>query len=373
MTTKVCHISSAHARYDTRIFLKECTSLVKAGYDVTFLVADNLQDEIINNVKIVSVSNVFTSRLKRIFTSPKIMLKKAIEINADIYHLHDPELLPLALNLKKNGKKVIFDSHEDYISTIKEKMYIPKILRGTIRNIYKIYEHYICNKIDAVICCYHWTKERLEKYNIKCVLIFNFPIITPNMHVLNMENKIKYVVYAGGISPQWNHETIVKALNKCENTKYLLAGKCHDNYLQKLKTINGWDKVEFKGQLPYEKIINELYPNALCGVALLGYVAQTKGKVGNLSNTKLFEYMMMGMPVICTDFELWKEIITSYDCGICVNPYDSVSVANGIKYLTDNPEKAKKMGENGRRAVLKEFNWQNEEKKLIRLYKNLIK
>ncbi len=371
MTTKVCHISSAHARFDTRIFLKECTSLAKAGYDVTFLVADNKQDEIKNNVKIISVSNVFASRLKRILTSPKIMLKKAIEINADIYHLHDPELLPLALKLKKNGKKVIFDSHEDYISTIKGKTYIPRILRGIVSNFYRIYELYVCRKIDAVVCCYHWTKERLNKYNKKCLLIFNFPIVTFNRPILDKSNAIKYVVYAGGISSQWNHETVIAALKKCINIRYLLAGKCHDEYLDKLKTISGWEKVDFYGQIPYEKIINELYPKAFCGIALLGYIAQTKGKVGNLSNTKLFEYMMIGMPVICTDFELWEGIIKKWDCGISVNPYDSASVADAIKYLADNPDKAKEMGENGRLAVLEEFNWGIEEKKLLALYNSV--
>lgn len=371
MTIKVCHISSAHSRYDTRIFLKECTSLAKAGYDVTFLVADNKQAEIKNNVKIVSASNVFASRLKRILTSPKMMLKKAIEINADIYHLHDPELLLLALKLKKNGKKVIFDSHEDYISTIKEKTYIPKIIRGLISNFYKTYELYVCRKIDAVVCCYHWTKERLEQYNIRCDLIFNFPIITPYMSVLNKDNGIKHIVYAGGISPQWNHETVIMALKKCINIRYLLAGRCYDEYLDKLKKTPGWENVDFYGQLSYDKIINELYPKAFCGVALLGYIAQTKGKVGNLSNTKLFEYMMMGMPVICTDFELWEEIIIKWNCGICVNPYNSESVADAIKYFANNINKAQEMGENGRRAVLEEFNWGIEEKKLFALYNKL--
>ena len=371
MTIRVCHISSAHARYDTRIFRKECTSLAKAGYDVTFLVADNKQTEIKNDVKIVSVSNIFASRLKRILTSQKIMFKKAIEIDADIYHLHDPELLLLALKLKKKGKKVIFDSHEDYISTIKEKEYIPRILRGIISYFYKTYEVYVCKNIDFVICCYHWTKERLEKHNVKTDLIFNFPIIKNNISNLFEKNDIKYVVYAGNISSQWNHETVIAAINKSINIRYLLAGRCDDQYLEKLMAIDGWDNIDFYGQLPYETIIDELYPKSFCGVALLGYITQTKGRIGNLSNTKLFEYMMMGVPVICTDFELWKEIIDKWNCGICVNPYDIFSVSDAIKYLAENPDKTKEMGENGRRAVLEEFNWGIEEKKLINLYISL--
>ncbi len=68
------------------------------------------------------------------------MLTKAIEVDAEIYHLHDPDLIPLGNKLKSNGKKVVFDSHEDIPKQIIDKAWIPKIFRGFISNIYSLYE-----------------------------------------------------------------------------------------------------------------------------------------------------------------------------------------------------------------------------------------
>ena len=110
MTIKICHITSAHPRYDTRILYKECTSLVNAGYEVILLVAEKKgsQHEINNGVSIIPVHFEPKNRFDRIFNSPKVMLKKALEVNADIYHFHDPELLQIALKLKKKKTKKEF-------------------------------------------------------------------------------------------------------------------------------------------------------------------------------------------------------------------------------------------------------------------------
>lgn len=76
---------------------------------------------------------------------------EAMKINADIYKLHDPELLRIGLRMKRNGKKVIFDSHENYREQIKEKKYIPKWIRKGIVFLYGCFENYIVKKIDGVI------------------------------------------------------------------------------------------------------------------------------------------------------------------------------------------------------------------------------
>ena len=77
--------------------------------------------------------------------------KKAIQLDAMVYHLHDPELMSIALRLQKKGKKVIFDSHENYYEQIKTKQYINKFLRSIIASFYFMYETYVCRHIDGVI------------------------------------------------------------------------------------------------------------------------------------------------------------------------------------------------------------------------------
>jgi len=134
MKVKVCHLTSAHSRYDIRIFIKECRSLAINGYDVTLIVNDDKDDEILDGVRIVSTKYKYKNRIDRFIRSRKKLLDKAIEIDASIYQLHDPDLLPIGNKLKSLGKKVIFDSHEDVPQQIKDKEWIPKILRNLISN-----------------------------------------------------------------------------------------------------------------------------------------------------------------------------------------------------------------------------------------------
>ena len=167
---RVCHVTSVHPRYDVRIFLKECVSLAKAGYEVTLLCADNLPAEIRDGVTIKSVDYFPSGRIKRILGAKKAMLKGALEIDADIYHLHDPELLPVALSLKNRGKIVIFDSHEDYPLNIFHKEWIPKLLRNFISWLYSIIENRTFKKVDAVISVTPQMTERIRNLNKNSIL-----------------------------------------------------------------------------------------------------------------------------------------------------------------------------------------------------------
>ena len=105
---KICHVTSVHPADDIRIFHKECGSLSNAGYEV-YLVAPEILNHIRNGIQIIGVLNKPVSRLQRILFYTKRVYKNALWVNADIYHLHDPELLLYALLLKKKGKIVIFD------------------------------------------------------------------------------------------------------------------------------------------------------------------------------------------------------------------------------------------------------------------------
>ena len=147
-------------------------------------------------------------------------------------------------------------------------------------------------------------------------------------------------------------------------------GRATEEYLLKLKNIRSWEKVTHHGVLPHEQVGAILHTCA-AGLAIVDYSDNSFGKIGTLGNTKLFEYMNAGIPVICTDFLLWKNIIEKWNCGICIPPRDPVSLQEAMRFMINNPDRAKEMGANGRRAVLEEFNWGIEEKKLLALYRKV--
>ena len=368
-TKKVCHLTSAHRSGDARILYKECTSLSKKDYDV-FLVAHGTSYKK-NNVTVIGLGEKPTSRLKRMYSSTRSVYRAALKVDADIYHIHDPELLPYAYKLKKKGKTVIFDSHEDYLTAITEKTWIPVFLRKLVSLLFAAYEKKVISAIDGAIVCYHWTEDRYRKYNKNVSMILNFPILSDEEIPLPMYGS-RNICFAGLISSLWCHKEIVMALDQLKSVTYELAGTMDEKYGKQIKELAGWQYVNYRGVLPYETVKSEVYLKSAIGMALLDYIALCKGTIGNLSNTKFFEYMQMGLPLICTDYKLWKEIIEEERCGICVNPHHVEEISNAITFLLDHPDQARIMGENGRKAVLNKYNWGTEEKKLYDLYRAIV-
>ena len=373
MAVKVCHVTSVHPRYDTRIFLKECTSLANAGYDVTLLVADGKQDEIKNGVKIISVSDIRKSRFQRIIKSSNVMYKKALIVDADIYHLHDPELLPLARKMKKAGKKVIFDSHENYPAQIKVKGYIPYILRSVISGIYKTYETETAKMIDAVItpCTFFDGVDIFEGRCQKTEIISNAPLLSEfydKYQDTNNENNVPSICHVGGLTYSRGITHLIKAAYKA-NVKLILGGKFSPaSYETEVKQMPEYSSVDYRGHLTRDQVL-KLYKESTIGAATILNIGQYN--TGDNFATKVYEYMSMGLPVIITKYPYAEKMIQKYDFGIAVEPDNVDEIADAIMYLIDNPDKAKEMGENGRRAVLEEFNWGIEEKILLALYNKL--
>lgn len=368
--TKICHITSIHNRYDGRIFKKECKTLKKAGYDVVLLVNDLKANEIIDDIEIISTNYKAKNRLFRFINSGFILLKKAIVIDADIYHLHDPDLLIIGNKLKKMGKKVIFDSHEDFPTDISEKEWIPSIFRSIISRMYMIYEKKSIYNYDAIISVSPHIVERLKKINSNTYMVTNYPIIKQDINSKNgvIEKLDNIICFAGAINKDWNHHVISEAIQEIEDVKYILAGPSSPSYMSLLRGQKSWKKIDYRGIVDFLEV-QKIYKEAKIGIAT-HYTKSLDGK-GTLGNTKLFEFMEAGLPVICSNYPLWDDIIKKHKCGISVNPKNINEVKNAIEYILNNPIEAEEMGKNGIRAVLEEYNWGNQELILLEIYKIL--
>ena len=136
MTVKICHVTSVHRTNDVRILRKECTSLAKNKAYEVYLVGQG-DSYTYKNVNIIGVGMQPNSRFKRVSEFAKKVVDEALKIDADIYHLHDPELLSYLKRIKKSGAKIIFDSHENYYEQIKTKKYMPNTIRYILDCIYR--------------------------------------------------------------------------------------------------------------------------------------------------------------------------------------------------------------------------------------------
>ncbi|MBU3220657.1 glycosyltransferase [Clostridium algidicarnis] len=366
MKEKVCHITSAHDRNDVRIFMKECVSIAKNGYDVSLIVNDIYPDELNKGVKIISTNFKPKNRIERFIKSKKMIYRKALEVNADIYHLHDPDLLPIGNKLKKKNKKVIFDSHEDVPKQILDKTWIPKNLRRCISDMYSFYEKRTLKKYDAIISVTPHIVERLLKINANTVLVTNYPILG---ELIDLNRKSSNsICFAGGITSQYNHDKIIKAIEEIDDIEYIMAGGGTKEYLSSLQSLPGWGKVNYVGTVSHEEV-KDIYSKSIAGLAL-DYSTQGK-EHGTLGIIKMFEYMEAGIPIICSDYELWKRLVDKEDCGICINPNSIEDIRKAINYIMTNQDKARLMGENGKRASVDKYNWGTQEKILLDLYRSL--
>ncbi len=364
MNGKVCHLTSVHGRYDNRIFFKECCSLAANGWEVNLVVADGKGDETLNGVNIWDVG-AHPGRLKRFFSASRKVYKKGVALDADIYHFHDPDLIPFGLKLKRRGKKVFYDSHEDYRTQILIKAWINKYLRQLVSFLFGKYENHAMRRFDGILVPQTGMIKYFDHLNKNTVFVANTIIIDNKFDLAQKDYNNKICFHPGTLSKERGVINMVKAFEYLDEEELILAGTFEsEKLLETTKNLKGWSKVNYLGKRPYEEI-KTYHEKASVGLILFENV----GQYHFAYTVKLFEYMFFGTPVLLPNFGDWIAFNETYQCGITVDPDNAEEVAQKIKYLNENPEIKAKLGQNGRKAVLEELNWSTDEKRLLDLYK----
>ncbi|NLW44483.1 MAG: glycosyltransferase family 4 protein [Syntrophomonadaceae bacterium] len=363
---KICHITTVHPRYDIRIFWKECISAARAGNEVILIVNDGMDDEEINGVKILSLKSKAKNRLSRIFSISvkRKAYKKAIELKADIYHFHDPELLGLGKKLKKQGFRVIYDSHEDTPRQILAKEWMPRFARKVVSMLFERYENRCVRMYDAIIVPTPHLKERFSRLHNSVWEVCNFPSLEDISYSGERYSNSNPGCYIGELTYTRGIRQIAEATHKV-GIRLNLCGVFHSKGLER-ELSEKYDNIQYMGFLGRKEISRVLSTSSMGFVTLFDTPNDA-----NSYPIKLFEYMAAGIPVVASDFPVYKEVVEGNNCGICVDPRNIDAICAAINKIRDNKAYADELRNNGYRAVVERYNWESQAEVLMECYNSV--
>lgn len=363
---KICHVTTAHPAKDIRIFHKECASLASAGYDVTLLVAGTGDDEVDKGVKIVRVPVKFRSRPGRILKAPFALASRVRMLKPDVVHFHDPEFLLAAGKLKRKGYKVIYDIHEDLPRQILSKFWIPVWFRRQLSVWVEKFENRRAARLDYLITATPFIADRFKAVNHRTTDVKNYPLAEEFLATSGNKPMPYHLCYVGGLTAIRGIRELVTAVEGCDVILDLAGPVESCDFFHAMKELPGWKKKIYHGIVD-RKVVAKIMSEALAGMVLFHPVPNHTDAMP----TKLFEYMIAGIPVIASDFPSWRKLLEGHDCGICVDPMDAGQVRDAIRSLTENPARAAEMGANGRKAALAQYVWEIEKQKLLEVYRQV--
>jgi glycosyltransferase involved in cell wall biosynthesis len=365
---RVVHLSTLHPALDERIFVKQCRSLAEAGHEVHLVVPEPPASEAAG-VRLHHFDRPATAlRPLRIARRLTAMYRQAAALRAQVYHFHDPELIPVGLLLRRSGAKAVYDVHEhsaqEALTVNKERPWEGRWKSCALAAL----ESVAIRLLDAFVCATPAIAESFPPG--RTITVRNFPRLdefAPAANAISYADRPHHLAYTGSISGVRGIREMICALEglaSLPDVRLQLAGTfAEPHLLAEMEKLPGWRRVAYLGQQP-RSAIQSLLASARLGLVLYHPEPDHLAAEPN----KLFEYMAAGLPVIASDFPHWRQIIQGAGCGLLVDPLEPAAIARAIEHLLTHPRQAEAMGQRGRRAVRDAFNWDREADKLLGLY-----
>ncbi|MAZ47783.1 MAG: glycosyl transferase [Halobacteriovoraceae bacterium] len=364
---EVTHFSTVHRRLDTRVLLKECSSIAQdPDFSCNLILADGGPDEIFNGVNISSVPKPKT-KIHRIFISQYQIFKKLLKTQSTIYHFHDPELMFTGAALKILGRKVIFDIHEDFPGQLQSKVYLNRPTLLLLSKIYAIFESVMIKFFDYNITVNETIQNRLFKSTKNVEVVYNYPILSEFINAEHdWKSKERIVCYIGGVTRIRGLKSLVQA-TEIGNFKLLLGGSFDEKAFEdELKSLLEWKNVKYYGQVSRDQMF-EIFKESNLGI--IPFLPEPNHV--NATPNKFFEYLSAGLPIVISNFEKWQNFINKHKVGRTFNPGDSEDLGRAINDLLSDREALKNMSDKSKTLVIEKRNWDNEYTKIKKLYQQI--
>jgi len=365
---RICHLTSVHVVTDTRIFWRECVSAALRHHVV--LIAQSKKESLCSGVTIIPFPT-YRKRWQRMILGGWRMFRQAHRVHADVYHFHDPELLPwMALLHIITKKPIIYDVHEFVTHSFSSRDYMGPKLKKIIGIVYVLIERLCSRQLVCIVAASERTGRDIAgrlRTHPPIVILNNYPRLAEIEDTHNTTSDRKGVVYIGRISRERGMHNVIDAMQYVDSVLHLAGDYEDPAYQQYLAKSEGWRKIEEYGYVNRRKAW-ELLTSAQVGVNV---IPPAPNHLYGPSN-KIYEYMAGGLPIVASNFPMWKELVEDNGCGVVVNPLNPTAIADGINMILAEPVGAKRMGENGRRLVRERFNWEQEEPKLWAMYDSML-
>lgn len=365
----IIHFTTVHPRDDSRIRSKELASLAKAfSANVALYVQDGLGDEIDPDYGYrVIDTGPRLRRIPRMILGGWRMFLAVAKARPQVAHFHDPELLPWAVLLGLFGIKVVYDVHEDVPRQVRHNPGLPLIAQRLLPPFVSLAEWIGARLISGLVAPTQVIVDRFPAS--KTILVRNFPLLE-ELHAPDpkpMRERPLEFTYVGSISEVRNIYAMVKAVAHLRPPAHLrLAGDfAIAETKRRAMEMPEWSSTRFEGWTSREGVASVL-ADGRAGLVILKPVEHVMVALP----IKLFEYMAAGLPVISSDFPVWREIVDSAGCGLMVDPMDMDAIVAAMQWVADHPDEAEAMGRNGRRAVEERYNWEQEANTLIAFYRD---
>jgi glycosyltransferase involved in cell wall biosynthesis len=362
---KIVHLTSVATTFHVRIFAKQCRSLAASGNDVTLLCTHDTDCEV-EGVKIRTVGKP-KNRFHRMTVITARLLRAAIRERADLYVTHDPELTFVAWLLSALGKTVVYDMHENTPKQVLTKSWVPSYLRRPAAMALAAVHRTLLRNLPVVFAESSYAKD--YAYVHRSVAVLNMP---PRGVPSERYNQLT-LGYIGGVTELRGAGTTLEALRLLAERRLCPDFECIGPIDPRCKR----QLVQLAEQLPGDIRLRGYMTSDI------GWLKIARCHVGlavlkNIPNYyesfpgKMFEYMSFGLPVIVSNFPLYRDIVDRIGCGLCVDPDSPELLAEAIEWMLTHPKEAHEMGERGRRAVDERYNWDIEYRKLLDFYDDLL-
>ena len=364
---KVVHVTSAHPANDTRVFLKQCRSLAAAGYEVVLVVADGGGDRVVDGVQVRSVGAP-RSRRDRMLRRAWACVRQSLRERADVLHFHDPELLPWAQMLRRRGKRVVYDMHEFAPAQIAGKGWMAPGVRSVVGRVWRSAERQLLRGVPVVFAARSLARD--YPYVARSAVVENLPLVEELLDIREPRHERFTLGYMGSLTVSRGSLLMLGAVERLRGEGVAVELECvgpaHDE-----RTIEALRRatevpdagVRWHGRLAPREGWRVM---ARCHVGLA--VLLPEPRYLEAYPTKLFEYLALGLPVIASDFPLYRTIVERTGGGLCVDPLDQDALCAAIRRCASHPEDVRAMGARGRQVVERDYNWRTEQRKLLEFY-----